>query len=108
MKSEFQVEGYWWLPAVPEKRIAGIFSYKPDEYSELKLFGNLHPEEDHVLTHILSDAETPSIIQGEDENANEITLTVLSYGNISFNFSSSFPLIHYKAQYTFILALYEL
>lgn len=99
MKNEFQIEGYWWLPENPENRIAGILRYKPNEESDLKLFGDFDPNEDFITKHFISEIESPTIILGEDESVNKITLVVLCYGKKAWNFSSSFPLIHYKIQY---------
>lgn len=99
MKNEFQIEGYWWLPENPNNRIAGIFYYKPNEDSDLKLFGDFDSNQDFISKHFVSETEPPLIILGEDENANKITLTILGYGNKHYNFSSSFPLIHYRVRY---------
>lgn len=80
MKNEFQIEGYWWLPENPDNRIAGILHYKPNEESDLQLFGDFDPVQDFISKHFVSESESPLIIWGEDENANKIALVVLSYG----------------------------
>lgn len=100
MKSEFQIDGYWWLAENPSHRIAGILNYKPNEESDLKLFGDFESNEDFISKHFTSKKEPPAIILGEDENANKITLAVLSYGKKHCNLSSSFPIIHYKIRYS--------
>lgn len=99
MKSDLYIEGYWWLPEDPENKIAGILHYKPEKELELKLFGDFGPDEDFILKYSNSERSAPDTIFGEDQDANMITLFVLSFGKRYRNFSSLFPLIHYKVRY---------
>ena len=40
-KSQFQYEGYWWLPGASDNRVPGILWFDPDEGASLDLMGSL-------------------------------------------------------------------
>lgn len=100
MESEFQIAGYWWLAENPDNRIAGILNYKPNEEIDLKLLGDFESNGDYLSKHFGLRKEPSAIILGQDENANKITLVILSYGKKHWNLSGSFPIIHYKIRYS--------
>jgi len=95
MNNELQIDGYWWLPSIPNNKIAGTFHYSPDQFQFLKVFGSFYPND--IFSS--SKRESPSIILGEDEKGNKITLIVISFGKNYRNPSSSFPLIQYQISY---------
>lgn len=97
MKTELQIDGYWWLPSIQHNKIAGTFHYSPDQFQFLKVFGSFYPND--IFSS--SKRESPSIILGEDEKGNKITLIVISKKE-SWRPSSYFSIQQYQIQYCFI------
>lgn len=92
MKNELQIDGYWWLPSIPDNKIAGTFYNTSNQY--LKVFGSFYPND--ILSS--SKRESPSIILGEDEKGNKITLIEISKKETR-NISGLFSILQYQIQY---------
>lgn len=93
-------KGYWWLPNNPEKKVAGVLTYTPAEHILLELIGAFDSDEES-LDFITGTKETVPLIYGIDSCAKEISL-ISCQRSYFYNFSSSFPIMHYFAQIAII------
>ena len=89
MKS-FEYKGYWYLPNKPDRKIAGILSFKDGESSTLELIGDIELY-DNVI-YALSGPKTYDVIWGVNEEAKKITLFNCNLINKHFNTNSDFPI----------------
>lgn len=97
MKEELEIKGYWYLPDKPEKRVAGILKYTPNEKIRLELIGSFETPIDFIKS-FHDESRVQDIIYGESEDSKAITLIGCSgYGKI--NFSCSFPMSKYTVNY---------
>src|SRR5690606_9750740 len=86
-----------YLPDKPEKRVAGILKYEPNEKIRLELIGSFETRNDFIKS-FRDESRAQDIIYGESEDSKAITLIGCSkYG--SLNFSCSFPMSKYSVNY---------
>src|SRR4051812_2289464 len=45
MRQPFDVQGVWWLPEIPDRKVPGWFSWDPEDGGTLRLAGSLQPLE---------------------------------------------------------------
>lgn len=99
MKERFEYKGYWWLPSNPDKTIAGILTYIPNESIKLELIGSFDTGDDPLMSYLEHKSE--DIIYGVTSDAKEITLfNCNGYG--SLNLSVSFPIMKFSCRYLVI------
>jgi len=100
MIDAIEIKGYWFLPDDPENRVAGTLSYLPNQKIVLELIGSFHDPQDYMLSLTKNESKRKDIILGEGSDSKYITLVnCSSYG--SLNFSCSFPMQKFSAQYCF-------
>lgn len=92
------IKGYWWLPENQEDKVAGVLTYTPGERILLELIGGFKSSSNTFKGFLDGDEREVPIIYGIDSNAKEITLLICHSG-FSFNFSSTFPMVRYTAQF---------
>ena len=91
-------KGYWWLPSDSDKKIAGIISYKPNEFLELELFGALNSKGDPFLD-VMQDFEMYPIIHGQTELGEKISLLHCHRRSGCSNGGCDFALMRYGCEY---------
>lgn len=99
MNDKVEYKGYWWLPNNPDRAIAGVITYLPQESITLELIGSF--EEDKSPMNAFLRKKQENTIFGVTSDSKKVTLLNCSaYG--SLNLSSSFPIIKYTCQYLLI------
>lgn len=99
MTDKLEYKGYWWLPSNPNKTVAGILTYMPNERITLELIGTFDSE--NVSTIALLDSKLNDIIHGITSDSGKITL-YNCYPSGSANWSCSFPITRYSCQFIII------
>lgn len=116
MDKQFEYRGYWWLPNNPDRKIAGILTYVPNEKIELELIGDFY--EDSMLARsntkesvingnkvIMCSPKdsTETVIHGriynENNHAKDVTLFHCSQGKWSSNMDCDFSIVKYRPLY---------
>ena len=90
-------KGYWWIPDNPEKKVAGIVTYTPNERIRLELIGGFEDSHGAYMDLLDDDNSSVSLIYGKDSDAKVITL-VGCHGSFSLNFNAGFPMMSYSAR----------
>lgn len=90
-------KGYWWLPDIPEKKVAGIVSYIPNEKICLELIGGFENSSGEYVNLLDDDNSSVPVIYGKDSDAKVITL-VGCRSSFSLNFNAGFPMMSYSAR----------
>ena len=96
----FEYKGYWYLPNKPDRKIAGILSFKDRESSTLELIGDLELYDNPI--YAISGPETYNVIWGINEEAKKITLFNCNLVNRHFNLKSDFPIKKFSIQYILV------
>ena len=96
----FEYKGYWYLPNKPDKKIAGILSFKDGESSTLELIGDIELYDNPI--YALSGPKTYDVIWGVNSEAKKITLFNCNLLNKHFNFNSDFPIKKFSVQYILV------
>lgn len=95
-------KGYWWLPDNPQNKVAGVLTYSPGERILLELIGAFESKDGAPKDFFVENDESVPLILGIDSDAKEMSL-ISCNSSFSYNFSSSFPIMHYTAQ----MAVYD-
>ena len=90
-------KGYWWLPDNPEKKVAGIVTYIPNEKICLELIGGFEDSSGEYVNLLEDDNSSVPVIYGKDSDAEVITL-VGCRSSFSLNFNAGFPMMSYSAR----------
>lgn len=90
-------KGYWWIPDNPEKKVAGIVTYTPNERIRLELIGGFEDSHGTYMDLLDDDNSSVPLIYGKDSDAKVITL-VGCHGSFSLNFNAGFPMMSYSAR----------
>lgn len=98
LDKELRYKGYWHLPSSPDKKIAGILTYYPNDKIVLELIGSF---EDSIPDLIDNFGKKELIIYGDTSCAKEITL-VQCFKSANINFAADFPLVTYTCRYMVI------
>lgn len=96
----FEYKGYWYLPNKPDRKIAGILSFKDRESSTLELIGDLELYDNPI--YAISGPETYNVIWGINEETKKITLFNCNLVNRHFNLKSDFPIKKFSIQYILV------
>lgn len=72
MEKSFEINGYWWLPITPARKISGIFSYSPGDKMTLKLLGELNEVQEEGFNH--TTGSKFELIHGLSSTGEAITL----------------------------------
>lgn len=96
MTERIESKGYWYLPEKPDKTIAGILTYVPNESITLELIGSFRDEKDFI--DVFANNKKESVIYGITSDAKKTTL-LNCFSQGSRNFSSPFSIIKYNCQY---------
>lgn len=92
-----EYKGYWFLPSNPDKKIAGVLTFYPNEKIELELFGCLTE-----TINVLCDCQqSESVIWGKTSDAKKITL-LNAFMQGQRNLDSDFPLLRCTCRYMII------
>ena len=70
LDQKLEYKGYWWLPSDPDKRVAGVLTYYPNEKIVLELLGCFG---EYSLA-ILTGNNQEDIVYGKTAENKEITL----------------------------------
>ena len=98
MTDRLEFKGYWHLPELPDKTIAGVLTYTPRKNIVLELMGSFDSGDDTLLAFLNKKRE--AIIHGYTSDAKKITLIKCDpWGSANTN---SFPLIKYSCQFLII------
>jgi hypothetical protein len=119
MNKQFEYRGYWWLPSNPDRQVAGILMYIPNEKIELELIGDFY--EDSLLSRSntkesvidgkkvimctpkdSSEAVIHGVIYDEKNHVKDVTLFHCFQGSINNNWDCSFPIVRYRPWYVII------
>ncbi len=99
MNDKVEYKGYWWLPNNPDRAIAGVITYLPQESITLELIGSFEEDESPMNAFLRKKQE--NTIFGVTSDSKKVTLLNCSaYGIL--NLSCSFPIIKYTCQYLLI------
>ena len=90
-------KGFWWLPDNPEKKVAGIVTYIPNEKICLELIGGFEDSSGEYVNLLEDDNSSVPVIYGKDSDAKVITL-VGCRSSFSLNFNAGFPMMSYSAR----------
>ena len=96
LDKKLEYKGYWYLPSSPEKKVAGILTYSPNDEIILELIGCF----DESLSSLFEQQEE-MVIHGKTSDAKEITL-LQCYQSASMNFSADFPIVKYNCNFIVI------
>lgn len=77
MNEKFEYQGYWWLPAEPDRRVPGTLKFDPDDGVGLEVFGSLESPKEGATNFL-----EPELILGLSLNGRLITLHLRSPGVI--------------------------
>lgn len=83
LDKNIEIKGMWYLPAHPEKRVAGILYYTPNKTLKLELIGSFWGRKESIF-----ETDVTDVIYGEGSDAQKISL-FYCYPSKSFNFSCS-------------------
>jgi len=97
LDQKLEYKGYWWLPSDPDKRVAGVLTYYPNEKIVLELLGCFG---EYSLA-ILTGNNQEDIVYGKTAENKEITL-INNFRSLSLNFSADFPIVRYTCNYMVI------
>lgn len=97
LDQKLEYKGYWWLPSDPDKKVAGVLTYYPNEKIVLELLGCFG---EYSLA-ILTGKDEEDIIYGKTAESKEITL-INNIRSLSLNFSADFPIVRYTCNYMVI------
>jgi hypothetical protein len=87
--TDFEKQGYWWLPEAPDKQIAGTIVYGHTTKSELRLLGSLQDEMKSLQQMgRWGDVYSPEIILGLTADGKKITLYDCTQSGAHLSFSS--------------------
>ncbi len=101
MNEGFEYKGYWWLPDNPDKTVAGMLKYIPNESIKLELIGTFESEEQNIVSFEKSNDKKIDIILGITSDSKEVTLcSNHSYG--SLNLSCPFPIITFNSRFVVV------
>lgn len=90
-------KGYWWLPDNPEKKVAGIVTYIPNEKICLELIGGFEDSSGEYVNLLDDGNSSVPVIYGKDSDAKVITL-VGCRSSFSLNFNAGYPMMSYSAR----------
>lgn len=96
LDQKLEYKGYWYLPSLPENKVAGILTYCPNEKIVLELIGSF----DDSFSELFGNKEE-SVIYGKTSDAKEITL-LQCFQYSSVNFNADFPIVRYNCNYMLI------
>ena len=87
---KLEYKGYWFLPTVPDKMVAGILTYFPNEKIYLELLGCFG----EYSWSILTESGKEDIIYGKTSEGKDITL-LNNYRSLRINGGADFPIVSY-------------
>lgn len=93
LDKKLEYKGYWYLPSVPNIKVAGTLKYYPNEKIILELIGSFNDD--------IFNGNGEHLIYGNTSGAKAITLVGCSKFP-SLNFSAGFPIVRYKCDYLLI------
>lgn len=96
LDQKIECKGYWYLPSVPETKVAGVVTYYPNEKITLELIGAF----DDSIEVLFSNKKEP-VIYGKTSDAKDISL-LQCYQSSSINFAAEFPMVRYTCNYMLI------
>lgn len=96
LEQQLEYKGYWYLPSSPDKKIAGILTYYPNDKIVLELIGCFNDP----FISLLEDNEE-NVIYGKTSDAKDITLLQCHQSGTA-NFSAEFPIVKYSCNYIVI------
>lgn len=70
INDSFELEGFWWLPEAPERRVAGVLKYSQGDGPVLTLTGTFDPTKEAFG----SDMEDRPVIHGTTEDDKNVSL----------------------------------
>lgn len=94
---KLEYKGYWYLPSEPNRKVAGILTYYPNEKIELELIGCFG----EYTLEILTKKEEEEIIYGRTAEGKDITLTN-NIRSLKLNTNADFPIVRYICDYMVI------
>jgi hypothetical protein len=98
MKDQLIYKGYWHLPELPDKIIAGVLIYTPRKSIVLELMGAFDSGDN--LLEVFVNKKREGVIHGFTSDAKKITLIeCVPWGSANLN---SFPLVKYSCQFLII------
>ena len=96
LEQQLEYKGYWYLPSSPDKKIAGILTYYPNDKIVLELIGCFN---DSFIS--LFEYNEEEVIYGKTSDAKDITLLQCHQSGTA-NFSAEFPIVKYSCNYIVI------
>lgn len=81
LDSPFELQGNWWLPSNPDKKISGILKCSKSGRVELEVMGTFFD-----LPTGINDLPTLPIILGTSDNGKSITLVHCMHFNLEHEF----------------------
>ena len=94
-------KGYWWLPSVPDDKVAGTLTIETDGDLRLELYGGFGQNENGVNFEREPDKVIYGWCYAPNGHMKQISLFEC-HSSISLNFSSDFPITRYTCYYALI------
>jgi hypothetical protein len=91
----FTVDGSWWLPSDPDKKIPGKLEFRPGEALGLDLFGSF---EKTFAPFDITDRFNPSVVNGVSIDGVDFTLLSCSNGGSNWNLSLGYGKTRYHVR----------
>ena len=92
METPIELKGLWWALATPDKKNAGVLSYKRTENTTLELIGEFQ-DGDWLLDK--NDSRRYDIILGALSDGKDVTVITSIPIDATYNTSCSFPIVKY-------------
>lgn len=97
LDQKLEYKGYWYLPSDPDKRVAGVLTYYPNEKILLELLGCFG---EYSLA-IFTENGDEDIIYGRTAEGKDITL-LNNFRSLKINTGADFPIVRYTCNFMVI------
>ncbi len=97
LDKKLEYKGYWYLPAAPEDRVAGVLTYYPNEKIVLELIGCFG----NYSWSILTKRKEEPVILGRTADGKDVTL-INNIRSLKINAGADFPLVRYTCNFMVI------
>ena len=82
LDKNIEIKGMWYLPAHPEKRVAGILYYTPNKTLKLELIGSFWGRK---KAESISEKDVTDVIYGEGSDAQKIGSSDISSDKLNID-----------------------
>lgn len=97
LDQKLEYKGYWYLPSDPDKRVAGVLTYYPNEKILLELLGCFG----EYTLEIFTENGDEDIIYGRTADGKEIAL-LNNFRSLKINSGADFPIVRFTCNFMVI------